>query len=32
MGKVIYLTPAFMTPNEDLALLTSAVRTVVGVA
>lgn len=32
MGKVIYLTPAFTTPNEDLALLTSAVRKVVGVA
>lgn len=32
MGKVIYLTPAFTTPNEDLALLTSAVREVVGVA
>lgn len=32
MGKVIYLTPAFTTPNEDLALLTSAVRTVVGAA
>ncbi|PZR31361.1 adenosylmethionine--8-amino-7-oxononanoate transaminase [Caulobacter segnis] len=32
MGKVIYLTPAFTTPNEDLARLTSAVRTVVGVA
>lgn len=32
MGKVIYLTPAFTTPDEDLALLTSAVRKVVGVA
>lgn len=32
MGKVIYLTPAFTTPDEDLALLTSAVREVVGVA
>lgn len=32
MGKVIYLTPAFTTPDADLALLTSAVRKVVGVA
>jgi adenosylmethionine-8-amino-7-oxononanoate aminotransferase len=32
MGKVIYLTPAFTTSDEDLALLTSAVRKVVGVA
>ena len=32
MGKVVYLTPAFTTPDEDLALLTSAVRQVVGVA
>jgi adenosylmethionine-8-amino-7-oxononanoate aminotransferase len=32
MGKVVYLTPAFTTPDEDLALLTSAVRAVVGVA
>lgn len=32
MGKVIYLTPAFTTPDEDLVLLTSAVREVVGVA
>ena len=31
MGKVIYLTPAFTTPDADLALLTSAVRKVVGV-
>jgi adenosylmethionine-8-amino-7-oxononanoate aminotransferase len=31
MGKVIYLTPAFTTPDEDLALLTQAVRTVAGV-
>lgn len=29
MGKVVYLTPAFTTPDEDLALLTSAVRKVV---
>lgn len=32
MGKVVYLTPAFTTPDADLALLTSAVRKVVGVA
>lgn len=32
MGKVIYLTPAFTTPDADLALLTLAVRKVVGVA
>jgi adenosylmethionine-8-amino-7-oxononanoate aminotransferase len=32
MGKVVYLTPAFTTPDEDLALLTSAVRKVVGAA
>jgi len=31
MGKVIYLTPAFMTPDADLALLTRAVRQIVGV-
>ena len=31
MGKVIYLTPAFTTPDTDLALLTRAVRKVVGV-
>ncbi|MCY1647593.1 adenosylmethionine--8-amino-7-oxononanoate transaminase [Caulobacter sp. SL161] len=31
MGKVVYLTPAFTTPNEDLSRLTSAVRQVVGV-
>lgn len=31
MGKVAYLTPAFTTPDEDLALLTRAVRQVVGV-
>jgi len=30
MGKVIYLTPAFMTPDADLALLTRAVRQIVG--
>ncbi|NQE64995.1 adenosylmethionine--8-amino-7-oxononanoate transaminase [Caulobacter sp. RHG1] len=32
MGKVVYLTPAFTTPDADLALLTAAVRKVVGVA
>ena len=32
MGKVVYLTPAFTTPDEDLVLLTSAIREVVGVA
>ncbi len=31
MGKVVYLTPAFTTPDADLALLTRAVRRVVGV-
>jgi len=31
MGKVIYLTPAFVTPDADLALLTRAVRQIVGV-
>jgi adenosylmethionine-8-amino-7-oxononanoate aminotransferase len=31
MGKVIYLTPAFTTPDADLALLTRAVRKVLGV-
>ena len=31
MGKVIYLTPAFTTPDEDLALLTLAVRKGIGV-
>ena len=31
MGKVVYLTPAFTTPDADLALLTAAVREVVGV-
>lgn len=30
MGKVIYLTPAFTTPDADLALLTLAVRRVIG--
>jgi adenosylmethionine-8-amino-7-oxononanoate aminotransferase len=32
MGKLVYLAPAFTTPNADLALLTSAVRKVIGVA
>jgi adenosylmethionine---8-amino-7-oxononanoate aminotransferase len=32
MGKVVYLTPAFTTPDADLDLLTAAVRSVVGVA
>ena len=32
MGKVVYLTPAFTTPDGDLDLLTAAVRNVVGVA
>ncbi len=31
MGKVIYLTPAFTTPDADLALLTRAVRRVLKV-
>lgn len=31
MGKLVYLTPAFTTPDADLALLTAAVRKVVGV-
>ncbi len=30
MGKVIYLTPAFTTPDDDLTLLTAAVRRVIG--
>ena len=30
MGKVVYLTPAFTTPDADLALLTSAVRKGIG--
>jgi adenosylmethionine-8-amino-7-oxononanoate aminotransferase len=29
MGKVVYLTPAFVTSDADLALLTAAVRSVV---
>lgn len=31
MGKVVYLTPAFNTPDEDLERLTAAIRQVVGV-
>lgn len=31
MGKLVYLTPAFTTPDADLDLLTAAVRNVVGV-
>lgn len=31
MGKIVYLTPAFTTPDADLDLLTAAVRKVVGV-
>jgi adenosylmethionine-8-amino-7-oxononanoate aminotransferase len=31
MGKIIYLTPAFTTPDADLALLTRAVRRVLDV-
>ncbi|HQR91028.1 MAG TPA: aminotransferase class III-fold pyridoxal phosphate-dependent enzyme, partial [Caulobacter sp.] len=31
MGKLIYLTPAFTTSDADLALLTRAIRKVVGV-
>jgi adenosylmethionine-8-amino-7-oxononanoate aminotransferase len=30
MGKTVYLTPAFTTPDADLAILTAAVRKVVG--
>jgi adenosylmethionine-8-amino-7-oxononanoate aminotransferase len=30
MGKVVYLTPAFTTPDADLAILTAAIRKVVG--
>lgn len=30
MGRVVYLTPAFTTPDADLALLTRAVRRVIG--
>jgi len=31
MGKVVYLTPAFVVSDEELALLTSAIREVLGV-
>jgi adenosylmethionine-8-amino-7-oxononanoate aminotransferase len=30
MGKVVYLTPAFITSDEDLATLTGAIRRVIG--
>lgn len=30
MGKVVYLTPAFTTPDADLAILTAAIRKVIG--
>jgi adenosylmethionine-8-amino-7-oxononanoate aminotransferase len=30
MGKTVYLTPAFTTPDADLALLTRGVRKVWG--
>lgn len=30
MGKVVYLTPAFTTPDADLAILTAAIRKVAG--
>ena len=30
MGKTVYLTPAFTTPDADLAILTAAIRKVVG--
>jgi adenosylmethionine-8-amino-7-oxononanoate aminotransferase len=30
MGKVVYLTPAFVTSDADLGLLTAAIRSVVG--
>jgi len=30
LGRVVYLTPAFTIPDEDLATLTAAVRAVVG--
>lgn len=30
MGKVVYLTPAFTTPDTDLAILTAAIRKVAG--
>ena len=29
MGKVVYLTPAFVTSDAELGLLTSAIRSVV---
>jgi adenosylmethionine-8-amino-7-oxononanoate aminotransferase len=30
MGKIVYLTPAFTTPDADLAILMAAIRKVVG--
>jgi len=30
MGRTVYLTPAFTTPDADLEVLTAAVRKVVG--
>ncbi|MDG2527431.1 adenosylmethionine--8-amino-7-oxononanoate transaminase [Caulobacter endophyticus] len=30
MGKVVYLTPAYTTPDADLAILMSAIRDVIG--
>ena len=30
MGKVVYLTPAFTTPDADLDILLSAIREVIG--
>ena len=30
MGKVVYLTPAFTTPDADLEILLSAIRQVIG--
>jgi adenosylmethionine-8-amino-7-oxononanoate aminotransferase len=29
MGRTVYLTPAFTTPDADLAILTAAIREVV---
>jgi adenosylmethionine-8-amino-7-oxononanoate aminotransferase len=30
MGRTVYLTPAFTTPDADLAILTAAIRKVIG--
>jgi adenosylmethionine-8-amino-7-oxononanoate aminotransferase len=30
MGKTVYLTPAFTTPDADLEILLAAIRKVVG--